>query len=330
MLQATARASRWCVAAALVASALVVFSSRALPAEVVLAVSAAGLAAGVPHGAVDHLLLARAARMSVQRVVVLYAAAAVAAWAALTYGGLAAVVAVAVLSIVHFGLGEVEVYRATTGWNPGPAVAAAVTLAGTGALVLPLVVSGEVLLEVASAVSADLGTTVGLAPVRIGLAAAWGTAAVLAGVAAVRAGHRVVVLDLLLVAALGVLAPPLVAFAVWFGGWHALRHTGRLLELEPGCASLLEGGRSGAAFGRFARLAALPSSVALAALVVVVATSASAPVAATAVADGLRILLALTVPHMLAVLWLDRHPPASHTAPDTLLAVPAPRRRRNT
>jgi Brp/Blh family beta-carotene 15,15'-monooxygenase len=40
-------------------------------------------------------------------------------------------------------------------------------------------------------------------------------------------------LDLLLLAILSLLAPPLIAFAVYFGCWHAVRHTARLVPKLP-------------------------------------------------------------------------------------------------
>ena len=40
-------------------------------------------------------------------------------------------------------------------------------------------------------------------------------------------------LDLLLLAILSFLAPPLIAFAVYFGCWHAVRHTARLVPKLP-------------------------------------------------------------------------------------------------
>jgi Brp/Blh family beta-carotene 15,15'-monooxygenase len=40
-------------------------------------------------------------------------------------------------------------------------------------------------------------------------------------------------LDLILLAILSVLAPPLIAFAVYFGCWHAVRHTARLIPKLP-------------------------------------------------------------------------------------------------
>jgi len=115
----------------------------------------------------------------------------------------------------------------------------------------------------------------------------------------------VVLLDLVLVGALGALLPPLVAFAVWFGGWHALRHAGRLLVAEPGCATLVDAGRTRDAVLRLARMAALPTVAALATLVVIATLTVTATDGAGSVAEALRVLLALTVPHMLVVLWID-------------------------
>ena len=40
-------------------------------------------------------------------------------------------------------------------------------------------------------------------------------------------------LDLILLAILSLLAPPLIAFAVYFGCWHAVRHTARLVPKLP-------------------------------------------------------------------------------------------------
>ncbi len=136
--------------------------------------------------------------------------------------------------------------------------------------------------------------------------AAWVVAAVVAVTTALRSGHRTVALDIVLIGLLGAVAPPLVAFAVWFGGWHALRHCARMLTVEPGCAELVATGRrarGGAALRRSCRVAVRRGLTAVAALgwFTVVA-----PDPTTIVAEVLRLLLALTVPHMVVVLWLDR------------------------
>ena len=128
----------------------------------------------------------------------------------------------------------------------------------------------------------------------------------MAGTSAVRARQPGVLVDLVLVGALGLLAPPLVAFAVWFGGWHALRHSARLLTVDQPAAGLVAAGRpreAVRALARAALVASLAAVLVLAGLLAVTLTGAD-PVAA--VGGTLLVLLALTVPHMVVVLWLDR------------------------
>ena len=290
------------IAAAVVALA----AGDGVSTAVTLAVAAAGLVAGLPHGAVDHLLLTRLSGTRTLLAALAYGGVAVLAWIVLATGGPVALGAVLVLSVAHFGLGELEVFRASTGWRPAPGVAVAVAVAGTGALLLPLARGGAALADVAAGVSPQLADVIGSTPVRTGLVVVWLVAAIVAVTAALRSGHRGVAGDLVLVGVLGAVAPPLVAFAVWFGGWHAIRHTGRLLDTEPGCAALVAAGRGGAAVRRFARLAALPSAMALVVLALLGGLTVTAPDPTRAVADGLRVLLALTVPHMIVIAWLDR------------------------
>lgn len=299
--------SRWLVIGTVLVAGAPLVGAPAISAPVSYAIVGFGLVAGVPHGAVDHLMTTRLAGGTPLLVVAsVYAGVAVAAWALLRWAGLAAVVVVVVLSAVHFGLGELEVARQVTGWQPGRLPAGAIVIAGSGALVLPLARSGDQLEAVATAVSPDLAWLIGSAPVQIALMLTWFGAAVVAVAYSLVSGHPAVALDIVLIGALGMVAPPLVAFAVWFGGWHAVRHTARMLTVESGCAALLATGQGRAAVQRFVRLAALPSAAALAAVAALGWFTAAAPDPTVAVAEVLRLLLALTVPHMAVVLWLDR------------------------
>ena len=305
-LQSAATWSRLLIAATAVIAGAHVLGLPALSSPMVMILAGAGLLAGLPHGGIDHLMAMRLAGRSMVPVVAVYAGLAAAAWAALQWGGPFALLAVVALSAVHFGLGELEFTSELTGWRPAAPVAAAVVVAGSGALLLPLARSGAEFNRVATAVSPGLARLIAFEPFRTGVLVVWLAAAAVAVTAALLAGLRSSAVDVVLIGLLGLTAPPLVAFAVWFGGWHAVRHCARMLTREPACAAELARGRVGAAWLALAKLAA-PMSVA--ALVVVVALgvfAAAAPDPAAVLAEVLRLLLALTVPHMAIVWWLDQ------------------------
>ena len=100
--------------------------------------------------------------------------------------------------------------------------------------------------------------------------------------------------------------PPLAAFGVWFGCWHAVRHVARVVAEDPGNRADLVAGRLGRPLRRFAGQAALPTVV----VIVVLALLWSAAGGWRAfVATDVPVLAALTLPHVLVVGWLDRPGP---------------------
>lgn len=306
-LRLAASWSRWLVVSALLLALSLTVWLPGSAGPITFALAGAGLVAGVPHGAIDHLMATRLAhRRQVVLVTLAYAAMAVAAWLVMTGVGAPALTAVIVVSALHFGLGELEVWRQLTGWRPARIPAVAAVIAGCGALLVPLARSGDQLTAVASAVSPDIAAILGSSSVRASLVAVWLVSALIVVTDAVRWGHRAIALDVLIVAMIAIVAPPLVAFAVWFGGWHAVRHCARMLTVEPGCARLVASGRTADAVRRFAKLAALPSIAALTVLAGLGWFTASAADPNAVLAESLRLLLALTVPHMVVVLWLDR------------------------
>ena len=131
-------------------------------ASLTLLVAGVGFLAGLPHGAVDHLVLSRLAGRSLAAVTLLYAAAAAVAWALLHWAGPVVLGVVVLLSVVHFGLGEVQVYRDGLGWRPGPGVSTALAVAATGALLIPLARSGAVLGAVAASMSPGVASALAL------------------------------------------------------------------------------------------------------------------------------------------------------------------------
>jgi Brp/Blh family beta-carotene 15,15'-monooxygenase len=306
-LAVAAHWSRWLILGAVVVAGGHFVGLPAIAGPIALVVAGLGFLAGVPHGAADHVMAARlSGGRSMLAIGVVYAGIAAAAWALMQWAGPIALVVVVALSVVHFGLGELEVCHQLTGWRPGRLISVAVAVAGCGALILPLARSGDQFRGVAAAISPGLAPLISGQLFERSLAGIWLVAAVVAIIASIRAAQRLVALDIALVGALGLIAPPLVAFAVWFGCWHAIRHCARMLTVEPGCATLVSTGRDRSAVLRLIRLAALPSAAALATVLVLGWFTVTASDPAVVVAEILRLLLALTVPHMVVVWWLDR------------------------
>ncbi|MEX5718946.1 beta-carotene 15,15'-dioxygenase, Brp/Blh family [Geodermatophilus maliterrae] len=267
-------------------------------------VAVAGAVVGVPHGAVDHLVpwwwsdRRRAPRRFLALVVVGYAAVAVAATSALLLVPTPALAAALVLSALHFGRGEVVAWAERAGRPvPGPAAdlppCVAHGLAVVGLLLWRDPDTTDPWVRPLSAGIADAA----LASRSAGLVLVAGSvAAAVVWLLARRRVHDAA--ELVLVAAVFAVAPPLAAFGAYFGLWHAVRHTGRLLDL----ARAAEGGRGwGPAARRLARAAAGPSAVALAAVAVLWQLGDVAGLQAQ-----VSVLLALTFPHAAVVWALDR------------------------
>lgn len=291
--------------ASLLAVALAAVVGVALPgsgaAGPVLLVVAGVL--GLPHGAVDHLALgwARSREAGAAGVepgwvgtagarpalLVGYALlAAGVAWAALLLT-VPAVFALLVLSCAHFAEGELAFARLRGERGSAPAAAAL----GTAVVTVPVLLRPDAVRPVLDAL--DPGLAAVLQDVRTPVLLVTGLLVTAGVVSAARRGCRRQLAELVLVVLAGLLAPPLLVFAVWFGAWHAPRHLVRLLDLEP----------DGATWRRVTRLgraAVLPTGAAL------VALGALVVVGGSVLASVLVVLLALTVPHAAVVAQLGR------------------------
>jgi Brp/Blh family beta-carotene 15,15'-monooxygenase len=104
---------------------------------------------------------------------------------------------------------------------------------------------------------------------------------------------------------LAVTAPPLVAFAVYFGCWHAMRHTARLTLTLPSSQAAFAEGKARGAFMK----AVLPGTPALIGTFVIAALIVL--LRGDSLDDqflwvSLVVVWALTVPHMAVTARLDR------------------------
>ena len=282
-----------------------IFDSDSLGWQVVIALIA--LAIGIPHGALDHLVtLPRSAPLKMVLFIAIYVAIAVAAvWAILEWNVYGFYVVV-IMSALHFGIGDAaflaERDRAKNERrSPRSAQVLYALAAGVTPVVIPLVndQSATALAAVNPAlVDWDSGRGddfFRLAIILLGVA-------ILVQFLSRRVRDAV---DLILLGTLALATPPLIAFAVYFGTWHAIRHTARLtLNLKKSQRAYQEGDAARAVRSAvFPGLPALLGTLLVAAALVVFGENNFTD-------DFLWLLLvviwALTVPHMMVTAKLDR------------------------
>ena len=262
-----------------------------------------GIVLGIPHGAVDHLVPFWAQGRRVQagplaRGLAGYVATGAAALAAVLLAPLPVTWLFLLASAVHFGRGEVVVQAELGGHRPPGPLRDVLPAAAHGAVVvaLPLALHRDVSLRVLDRVAPGFAATpAALLDALAAVTAALVLAALVALVARRRSAEAA---ELALLAVLFALVPAPAAFGVYFGLWHAARHTLRLVLLPaaPGQQPAV-----GAGLRRYARGAALPTLAAVLLLGVVSATANPSVLAAAIVT-----LVALTAPHLVVVGALDR------------------------
>ena len=281
-----------------------------------LPIAIVGALAGLPHGAVDHLLpgwlllgatdgAVRRRRVGVRDVVLLlvgYLVSAAAMGALLVLAPSPTLVAFLVVAAAHFGWGEVTAgadRRGTRlGLNPVSVLhAGAVGLVTVGLIVWSKPDDTDPIVRAMSATVADLAIT--------SRAAGLGTVVVVVVAALAALGWRrrwLQAFELVLLTLVFATCPPLAAFGVYFGLWHAVRFTGRLVDAVRLHDRLIshEDHGGAAAVRHLTRLSAAPTAVALVAVGVIISLSGVVTLQAQ-----VAVLLAVTFPHAAVVAWLD-------------------------
>ena len=271
--------------------------------QVVIALIA--LAIGIPHGALDHLVtLPRSNFKKMALFITLYVAVAVLAVIALLTWNVVGFILVVIMSAVHFGIGDAafisEIDRRSEETKRFQKYLYA-TAAGTLPVVIPLVSDkstsalekvNPALVDWHQGLNNDLLLWVMLI-----------TAFALLRLVQLRRDGEAI--DLVLLYLLAVTAPPLVAFAVYFGCWHAMRHTARLTLTLPSSQEAFTNGSAKRAFIR----AVLPGTPALVGTFVIAALIVL--LRGDSLDDqflwvSLVVVWALTVPHMAVTARLDR------------------------
>lgn len=284
---------------AIIASLLTQVTSSAInigPIPAALALIA--LALGIPHGAADNLTLAHVLswRGWICLGIIYVSIAAAAALLIIAFPAIGFVVVLA-MTVWHFGTGDVQATAELEGKKP---------VTGQFRILYALALgSAPVLLPLTS--PAALSTVVSLEPA---LALIYSspvvtvtrvvvlTLIVLSLVALIYRGSLRGAFELFTLAVLGLVASPFIAFAIYFGLWHAARHTARLAQVTTGAISV----RSLAAVTKIGTPSLLGFIAILAGLTIFLGNDS---LTGTVLWIGLAIVWGLTVPHMWFVSRFD-------------------------
>ena len=270
--------------------------------QVIIAVIA--LAIGIPHGALDHLVtLPKTEPKKMALFIIVYVAVAIVAVIGILKFNTVGFILVLFMSAIHFGIGDAafinEIDKRSEGtkklnrWFYIPA-------AGFTPVFIPLVNSAST--EALASVNPSLiNWHQGLDSEILFTVSLFAILAI--GVMVFGKRNREA-LDLIVLLLLAHLAPPLIAFAVYFGCWHAMRHTARLTLSLPRCVENIAQGMLRKAFSN----AVIPGLPAL------IGTFLAAGLLAISGRDftdeffwmALVVVWALTVPHMAVTAKLDR------------------------
>ena len=279
------------------------FGSDNLNWQIGLAVIA--LIIGIPHGALDHLVtLPKGKPVKMALFVLIYVLIAVAAvWAILRWNVLGFQLVV-IMSAAHFGVGDAAFIAESERLNSGVGKSLTDRLiyalpAGLLPVFIPLTSeqTNSALAEVNPKLINWAGSYANIIHLLVLLIA------VIALLILIVKKDIKSATDLALLSLLATLTPPLVAFAIYFGLWHALRHTARLTLSLDKSEFAYQNNQPKRAFMQ----AVLPGIPALIGTFIVAAIlAATNPDNSRLLWSILVVIWALTVPHMMVTAKLDK------------------------
>lgn len=268
-----------------------------------IALALIALTIGIPHGAVDHLItVPKMASLKMFLFLTTYlSVTGVAIWFFLNFQ-LIGFILIVVISALHFGVGDSSFISELDNRLDKKRFAKILyaLAAGFTPVFIPLVNSqSQAALEVVNPnlVGWATGLELSLLIACIGLN-------LVATLAMFVMGRRDLSLDLVILLAISLIAPPLVAFAFYFGLWHALRHTGRLtLELDSAKRAHSQG-KPAKAFWK-AVMAGVPALVIVLVFTVILGLTTGFNLGTDLLWYLLVVIWALTIPHMALTARLD-------------------------
>jgi Brp/Blh family beta-carotene 15,15'-monooxygenase len=304
--QGSARFSRVTAAVAILLFAGLQFTNFEITMKAQVALAVIALAIGIPHGAIDHLItIPRDSTKRFVGFIVIYTLIAVVAALAIAQWNLVGFQLVVLMSALHFGFGdsafanESQAAAEKNGYS-NLVLASYAIPAGFLPVVLPLTDKRtlDVLQELNPALINWAGAFTEL------LRNSTLAVAVISFLLLIVIRNYSLALDLALLLALSFFAPPLVAFAIYFGLWHAIRHTARLVPKLPSAMQRVASGKPLASF--FA--AVIPGLYAILGIFIIgifFVARGTTDVSRDFLWVILVIIWALTVPHMATTAKFD-------------------------
>lgn len=288
---------------------------------------------GLPHGALDHVVPARMQlgwgkqMLPVSLYLLAYIAIAAAYFGLWLYVPLWAFVGFLVVTVLHWGHGDLRHMEIFVGRSYGSLTERAIALVVRGSL--PIVVPVLAFPETAESLYHHAAMGLGVTPETITLTTpnvinglslflALGLVAYIAIAAHVSPDWNVLVsesLEIVVLLLFFLYTPAYFSVGLYFLAWHSLRHLGRLLILSPKDAAAVAQNRWGKPLGRLVR-DALPITLAAIGLLVALYLWRADNVQSLEgfIAIYLVLISALTAPHMAVVALMDLAKPKNDLA----------------
>jgi Brp/Blh family beta-carotene 15,15'-monooxygenase len=277
-----------------------------IPLSLQLAIALVALLVGIPHGAIDHLItIPRTSQRKFVAYIVGYILVAILAGWAIASWNLLGFQIVVVMSALHFGFGDAAYRNEEREYlreDKYPFWVESVYAIPAGFLPVILPLTDSRTLDALERIQPTLINWAGSNSNAIrSYALVAGVASILLLIVTRHYSHA---LDLSLLALLAIIAPPLVAFAIYFGFWHAIRHTARLVpKLDTAMRYVSEENPK-----RAIAAAVIPGLYAIAGtFVLAIALMVASPdkFSSSILWSTLVIIWALTVPHMATTARFD-------------------------